>query len=1658
MMIHPKFRMLASSLALAGAFGVAVSVHSGELVIATDPLGTGASSVQPNIMFILDDSGSMASNYMPDTVNDGHNPTGTPATTAGCYDAGDDGGGITGAPDACVFGDPPFNSPDFNTIYYNPALRYNPGLAGDALNTSLEVQNRANTNNWQEVLVDPYQSTAVTNIVTQYQDRVWCANQSDAPTSGTCRQNSGYTFPNSLFPYGRDSGNNVKYVTGSPYYYRMQTRQFCTDVALTSCFSGSAITTAMLPFPAAEFCTDEELRNCAAGAAVTSAHVFYGVRWCTNNTTMTDCQRKKMGAYIHAKHLGVVINGTVNDTAAKGNIRVTSLNLSAGTNRINSITIGGSSVISAAINVPSGSTTSSVAGLIVTAINAGPLAATYTAAQSGADVVVTADATGPGPNGRTIIVASTTNGTVSARGLITVSTAGSSSTITSITVNGQQLLSCAPATSPRTFTVSGNTASWVTGGGTSGALSRIVAPSGTSSNNKRQATRDAIAAAINTCAAVPPGGSGPWTATNNGNYGINLIAPLNLGSAPNGWTLIETGGITTTLCNVGNTGCGGTAGVSSQSVVTTNSPMAGGATAFTGPVRVGTGQFQRTDIVPSVDAYPKSALRTDCAGANCTYEEEMTNFANWYAYHRTRMHMMKGAVGHAFRDVPAGYRVGFITICPIAGACTGASTSGLSVVTAKYLKAAPWDDTQKSNWYAKLYAQNPTGNTPLREALSRVGLMYSGVLGAGLTRGLSVASGDDPVQYSCQPNFAILSTDGYWNGAGGVQIDNSSAMANVDNTNTAPYSLQADGVYDGGTPVASNTLADVALYYYKTDLRPGLTDSVPTTNRDTAGHQHMVTFTIGLGLDGELTFRSDYETADTGDFFDIKQGTKKWPVPIADRPTTLDDLWHAAVNGRGVFFSAKNPEQVAQSLRETLEQLSARVGAGAAAATSNLQPVAGDNFAFTAQYQTSDWIGDLKARTVDLASGTVSGIQLWSAAEILDASLHTSRRIFVYDAGDCGSASVPCVRNRAKHFCMAADFGAAWCNEGGTTNGLSPTEESYFDPSAIALTQEPSWTSGGTTASLVNYLRGDISNYNTGATPRGATDLYRTRASILGDIVNAQPAYVRKSPFAYGDFGYGNFKACAEGGTSITPACPVAQFPDSTRPRRGTVYAASNDGMLHAFETDVNNNPYYQTAGIITSITSDDTFTGNNAGNGVERWAYIPGIVLPELNALANEPYIHQYFTDGSPQVGDVCTGANCGTSSATAADWRTILVAGLNGGGRGYYALDITNPSVTGFKALWEFTYSNTCVTVDASGVPTGPGAGPFYADCHVGLSYGNPVITKRSSDGRWVVLLTSGYNNGVSHGAGDGQGYLYMLDAATGEILHRLSTGSGSAASPSGLAKISAWASNSNSDNTAIAVYGGDLDGNLWRFDLDYNNGSNANFLAATKIAQAVSAIGVPQPITVRPELGEYQGKRIVLFGTGKFLEAADKTGPFTANENTIYALLDNLGTGPGPLIADVRGGGILERTFSAGTLPGTRTTGTGSNPTWNGTDSFGWRIDLPDVGERVNVDPQLQLGTLVVASNVPNNDSCTAGGISYLNYLDYATGSYVQGANGNMASMNIGSSLTVGINVVMLPGGKVVTIATTAANQQLTQDTPVPPVVYEGRRVSWRELVVE
>src|SRR5262249_55620382 len=186
--------------------------------------------------------------------------------------------------------------------------------------------------------------------------------------------------------------------------------------------------------------------------------------------------------------------------------------------------------------------------------------------------------------------------------------------------------------------------------------------------------------------------------------------------------------------------------------------------------------------------------------------------------------------------------------------------------------------------------------------------------------------------------------------------------------------------------------------------------------------------------------------------------------------------------------------------------------------------------------------------------------------------------------------------------------------------------------------------------------------------------------------------------------------------------------------------------------------------------------------------------VAPGMWQLADRGYAskHKYFVDGSPVSMDVYDGSG----------WRTVLVAGLNAGGRGYYAVDITNPTAP--KALWEICSDSRLWSI---------------SDKNMGYSFGNPVITKLASDGTWVVLVTSGYNN-VS--PGDGHGYLYVIDVIKGTILQKIDTGVGSGTDPSGLGKITPWIENLLNDNTTAYVYGGGFEGKNWKLHMTHSKGS--------------------------------------------------------------------------------------------------------------------------------------------------------------------------------------------------------------------------------------------
>ena len=919
------------------------------------------------------------------------------------------------------------------------------------------------------------------------------------------------------------------------------------------------------------------------------------------------------------------------------------------------------------------------------------------------------------------------------------------------------------------------------------------------------------------------------------------------------------------------------------------------------------------------------------------------NFANWYSYYRTRMLTMKSAAGSAFAPLNDSLRVGLTTI----------NYTGTNNTNSEFLEISDFNQPQKDTWFSRVYGTTPGSSTPLRAALSKVGRIYAGKIGT------------DPLQYWCQRNYAILSTDGYWNTGsesssyGPFKTNGTSNVGNQDGGTTAKPQ------YEGPT-ANSNSLADVAAYYYNTDLRPGpacatgvagadvCQNGLDPKGKDTAPHQHMTTYAIGLGVSGQLKYQEDYETASSGDFYDIKQGTKNWPTPVADTPTAVDDLWHAAVNGRGVYYSARNPTTLANGLGKALLDLQSVQGAGAAASTSNLEPVVGDNYAFTANYRTVFWDGDLLARSIDLATGEISAATLWSAKALLGgrvSALSDTRKIHRFDG------SLP---TKLKDF-VPGNFTAG-------------EKTAWFNPTS--LPQYPALTgaqqANATSDRLINYLRGQH-GYEMQSDVVVDNQVFRDREFVLGDIVSAKPVYVRIPPFAYEDTGFAAFTASA-----------------AIQSRKGVVYVGANDGMLHAFE----------------------------GTTGQELWAYVPSLVLPNIAKLANRDYgtNHRFSVDGSPTAAEIYDGSQ----------WKSILVGGLGAGGRGYYALDVTDPNNP--RGLWEFT------------------------DPNLGLTAGNPLVGKLK-DGTWAVIFSSGYNNVTP---GDGVGRIYILNANTGALIRTISTGVGSLATPSGLSKLSGWVDQGMTDNTIQRVYGGDLLGNMWRFDINDTilpAGYEALKLGVFKIGATA------QPITSRPDLGLVNvggaTYNVVYFGTGRLLGISDLTD---INQQSIYAIKDSLSAAG---IGDARGAPTCPLVKQDIVVQSASTRSISTNAVdWN--TKCGWYMDFnPDnetPGERVNVDVKLQVGGLAVATNVPNPDACLAGGTSWLYLLDYRTGSYVSTEVGQSAGRLLGNALVVGISTYQLPNGKVVTDATMANDTHKVTGHASGGgmgIGGGGKRVSWREL---
>ncbi|HVQ53485.1 MAG TPA: hypothetical protein VMS92_25920, partial [Mycobacterium sp.] len=821
--------LFAACMAAQPAFGAVTD-------IATVPLGTAAGSgYLPNLLFTLDNSGSMAWEFLPDYVDPS---TATTVTSFPCMSDS------TNSTD-CTAGDPPYSAGGqfaMNGVAYDPNFTYLPGLDS---NGQPHLNPPSGTLTPTTVTKDAYLGGGTTNLTTTVQDRRFC---NTAPTA-VCKRNGADNSTAAVLPAGGTDASTPTVHTLSAGQFPWRTHP-----------SNSSTLIFALPemMPIGQF-----VRN--------TAGVFVGAPTSTVRVTTVEPHGLSTGDLIYT----AVTNMPVTCVAVT---KVDNNNFTYATGATTAQNRNGS--YRKCVNLTNAFVRGTSTTVTVTSANHGLVVN---------DIITTANLSNSNMNASSISAGT---------GVVTAVTA---TTFQYVSSNNSALTSSGAWVRTGLYNVASN----VNGS----AISYKITPIEYCSDVNLSTCSEVIPP------ATPPAGTFPAY--------VRFCKTQADALAP--------GAVT------GNSGSPATPRCQAKFVsitgVTYQFPRFG--------------WFNRDTITSTVATYSNRPNRVDCVGApNCTYTEEIQNYSKWYAYYRSRLAMMKTSAGRAFLPFvsnsaaipakPDRLRVGFITI--------HVQDSG-TVDSAQYLKIDTFNTTQASNWFTKFYAQTAGNATPLREALSRAGWIFGGKLNnTGLTKGIPAA--DDPIQASCQKNFTFLTTDGFWNGNAGQKLDGTAMgnQDNVDNQLIAPYTgtnfmvSRASGTFDGNllsgttagsSPGGSGTLADVAMYYYETDLRggaPAFTSTSPNASpanssvavnnvqaqagsTDFAVHQHMTTYAIGLA-DGLMRYQADYDDpAKPSDFNSIRSalpaagncfwttGTCNWPAPQQDNQSAIDDLWHAAVNG-----------------------------------------------------------------------------------------------------------------------------------------------------------------------------------------------------------------------------------------------------------------------------------------------------------------------------------------------------------------------------------------------------------------------------------------------------------------------------------------------------------------------------------------------------------------------------------------------------------------------------------------------------------------------------------------------------------------------------------------------------------------------------------------
>jgi type IV pilus assembly protein PilY1 len=899
-------------------------------------------------------------------------------------------------------------------------------------------------------------------------------------------------------------------------------------------------------------------------------------------------------------------------------------------------------------------------------------------------------------------------------------------------------------------------------------------------------------------------------------------------------------------------------------------------TATTGPK----GSYTRHYVAAKAGDCEAAGLSSDVCDANAATQQ---NVANWFSYYHTRILMAKSGLMTAFSSLNPKYRFGF-------GSINNGNTSDLVNSVSKngvrIAQVAPFGDgssgTQRANFWKWLVDMvPPQQSTPLRNSLKGAGMYYqSDQPWSSMSSDPGYTTGST-TKFACRASYTILTTDGFWNGG-------SPSVGNVDGKDGPVYSSPSGKTYDdvkgyvAAAPFSddqSNTLADVAMYYWANDLSTML-DVVAPSKTDPAFWQHMTTYTMGMGVTptgikpSGITIPQIFAWSQTGTPpAGVTASDFSWPNPSGDSLNNIADLAHAAVNGHGNFFSAKDPQQLAAGFAKAIADITARdVTPTPAAVSGSILSVGA--LTFETGYNTGDWTGAFDAKTLK-ADGTTDTL-LWDAGSDLDLDFHakatySNRHVFTvaYDS----TKTTPLT---------SFQFNAA-------NAALLDTTET------AGLGSMASWGASDTLANRIGYVLGD-DTYEDPTSPK-----YRVRSSLLGAILRSEPVFVAGATANYynGWPTFGTFKP-HETAPGVTQT--YDDFVTQQASNAGMVYVGANDGMLHAFNVSVPT-----CTGGLDASGNCISYAPVASTDGHEAWAFVPRAVYANLGNLLNPTdFSFRPTVDETPVTRDVFFWQN----TAGKNQWHTILVGGVGMGGRGVYALDITDPATLDFNdypmtkypasgVLWEF---DADMAVDAGCVAS-------YDACKasdLGYTLSKPNIG-RLSNGQWVVLVSNGYfpdcstpdiptadqagceaiaKQAPKDSSGNPYSALFVLDAETGKMIAELKT-------PTDISGVTSFGlatpvlGDYTTDQVDDVAFAGDAQGNLWRFDLSSTSASDWTVTLVYKGLDDGGKQGV-QPITSMPRLfpDPTTNRFIVVFGTGKFLGVGDNSNNTT---QALYGVRD-------------------------------------------------------------------------------------------------------------------------------------------------------------------------